>query len=331
MSASEPPPPPRPERLPASGGRRARAAWRRFRHWRRRRPFGAGMFLLPACVAIGLPPYASFRLGDVVLSIRTIGGLSGLLIAVLLLVCAVSLWTRPQYRVAAGVTAIVVSLGALVSSNLGGFLVGTALGLVGGALALAWAPPAGPPDDGERGSAPPALRSAGATVLVFGVLAAAPVVSRPADIRLTAAATVVPSGRAWVLTASVLQLAGLQYLGIGTTRLGDTTVEVLRFTARRVDMTSLRQTSELLDGHTSTITAPPGSVSTATGDPVELLTLRLTGTLSLLGLIGIPVDFTPAHPPPLVLPYLTFTDVTVVNTDLAHARLVIPQAKVTVT
>ncbi|MDQ7807366.1 DUF6114 domain-containing protein [Amycolatopsis sp. A133] len=329
-----------------SSGRRARAAWRRFRDWRRHRPFGAGMFLLPACGAIGLPPYASFRLGDVVLSIRTIGGLSALLIAALLLICAVSLWTRPQYRVAAGVTAIVVSLAALVSTNLGGFVVGTVLGLVGGALALAWAPPADPsagssadrPDDGEPGSSPPAFRSAGATLLVFGALAAVPVVSRSVpneDVRPAAVAAVVPhgppSGRAWVLTASVLSLAGLQYLGIGTTRMGDATVEVLRFTAHRVDMTSLRQTSELVDGHTSTIAAPPGSVSTATGDPVELLTLRLTGTLSLLGLIGIPVDFTPAHPPPLVLPYLTFTDVTVVNTDLKRARLVIPHAKLTVT
>lgn len=331
-----------------SGGQGARAAWSRFRDWRRRRPFGAGVFLLPACVAIGLPPYASFRLGDVVLSIRTIGGLSALLIGALLLICAVSLWTRPQYRVAAGVTAIVVSLAALVSTNLGGFLVGTVLGLVGGALALAWAPPSGPPADepddgrdGEPGASPPAFRSAGATLLIFGALAAVPAGSRSSDqdgvrpAAISAVAAAVPhgppSGRAWVLTASVLRLAGLQYLGIGVTRMGDATVEVLRFTAHRVDMTSLQQTSELVDGHTSTITAPPGSVSTATGDPVELLTLRLTGTLSLLGLIGIPVDFTPAHPPPLVLPYLTFTDVTVVNTDLAHARLVIPHAKLTVT
>ncbi|MEV7098347.1 DUF6114 domain-containing protein [Amycolatopsis sp. NPDC051045] len=328
-----------------SSGRRDRieAAWRRFRDWHRRRPFGAGLFLLAAGVVIGLPPYASFRLGDVVLSIRTIGGLSALLIAALLLICTVALWTRPQYRVAAGVTAIVVSLAALVSSNLGGFLVGTVLGLVGGALALAWAPPAGPsaePDEGregETGSSPSSFRSAGTTILVFGVLAAVPAVSRSAEpvpaAEVSAAAVThgPPSGRAWVLTASVLRLAGLQYLGVGTTRMGDATVAVLRFTAHRVDLTSLRQTSELADGHTGTITAPPGSVSTATGDPVELLTLRLTGTLSLLGLIGIPVDFTPAQPPPLVLPYLTFTDVTVVNTDLKHARLVIPQAKLTVT
>jgi hypothetical protein len=317
MSASEP--------APESPKRTVKAGWRAFRGWRRRRPFGAGLFLLPACVVIGLPPYASFRLGDLVLSIRTIGGLSALLIAVLLLICAVSLWTRPQYRVAAGVTAIVVSLAALVSTNLGGFLIGTVLGLVGGALALAWAPPS----DGEPGrrSPPSPFRAAGVTIVVLGALAAAP----GAGGRSAAAvAPAPPPGRAWVLTAAVLHLSGLQYLGVGTTRMGTATVEVLRFTARRVDVTSLVQTSRLLDGRTGTIAAPPGSVSTATGDPVELLTLRLTGTLSLLGLIGIPVDFTPAHPPPLVLPELTFTGVTVVNTDLAHARLTIPRAKLTI-
>lgn len=306
---------------------RIKAGWRAFRGWRRHRPFGAGMFLLPASVVIGLPPYASFRLGDLVLSIRTLGGVSALLIGALLLICAVSLWFRPQYRVAAGVTALLVSLVALVTSNLGGFLVGTVLGLIGGALALAWAPPAtGELDRGREdgpGSSP--AKAAGITVLLVAMLAVAPAAAPSA--RTTAA----PAGRVWVLTASVLQLTGLQYHGVGTTRVGGVPVEVLRFTASRIDITSLAQTSELVDGHLGRITAPPGSVSTATGHPIELLTLRLKGTLSVLGLIGLPVDFTPDRPPPLVLPSLTFTDVTVVNTDLNHARMTIPAAKITLT
>ncbi|OLZ44155.1 hypothetical protein BS329_37660 [Amycolatopsis coloradensis] len=285
------------------------------------------MFLLPASVVIGLPPYASFRLGDLVLSIRTIGGASALLIAALLLICAVSLWSRPQYRVAAGVTALLVSLIALVSSNLGGFLVGTVLGLIGGALALSWTPPAaGERDrDQEDGPGSSRTRAIGITALFVGALVVVPAASP------SASTTAAPSGRVWVLTASVLRLTGLQYHGVGTTRVGGATVEVLKFTASRIDITSLVQVSELIDGHLGKITAPPGSVSTATGHPIELLTLRLKGTLSLLGLIGLPVDFTPARPPPLVLPSLTFTDVTVVNTDLKHARLAIPDAKITVT
>ncbi|GAA1295316.1 DUF6114 domain-containing protein [Saccharothrix xinjiangensis] len=308
---------------------RVKAGWRAFQGWRRHRPFGAGMFLLPASAVIGLPPYASFRLGDVVLSIRTMGGMSALLIAALLLICAVSLWSRPQYRVAAGVTAILVSLVALVSSNLGGFLVGTALGLVGGALAVSWAPPTADERDGdeEGGSGPSRTRLAGVAVLLVGAVVGAPAASPSAS----AATTAVPSGRVWVLTASVLHLTGLRYHGVSTTRVGGVEVEVLRFTANRIDITSLVQVSELVDGHLGRITAPPGSVSTATGQPIELLTLRLKGTLSVLGLVGLPVDFTPDRPPPLVLPSLTFTDVTVVNTDLRHARLTIPAAKITVT
>ncbi|MCE7000804.1 DUF6114 domain-containing protein [Saccharothrix sp. S26] len=309
---------------------RVKAGWRAFQGWRRRRPFGAGMFLLPASVAVGLPPYASFRLGDVVLSIRTMGGMSALLIGALLLICAVSLWSRPQYRVAAGVTAILVSLVALVSSNLGGFLVGTALGLVGGALAVSWAPPTADEgdDDQEGGSGPSRARLTGVAVLLVGAVVGAPAASPSAS---SATTTAVPSGRVWVLTATALHLTGLQYHGVSTTRVGGATVEVLRFTVDRIDITSLVQVSELVDGHLGRITAPPGSVSTATGQPVELLTLRLKGTLSVLGLVGLPVDFTPDHPPPLVLPSLTFTDVTVVNTDLRHARLTISAAKITIT
>ncbi|MEU3623204.1 hypothetical protein BS329_16950 [Amycolatopsis coloradensis] len=325
---------------------RLKRRWRAFRGWRRQRPFAAGLFLILACVAIGLPPFASFRLGDFVLSIRTIGGMSGLLIAALLLICTGSLWSRPQYRVAAGVTAILVSLVALVSTNLGGFLVGTVLGLVGGALALSWAPPARPattdePDheqDGGTGPPPPRFRAAGTALVVlstFTAVSAAPAPAEPGERAVRASAAAVthgpPSGRVWVLKASVLRLAGLSYLGVGTTEVGGATVEVLRFTANRVEITSLEQSSELVDGRISTISAPPGSVSVATGKPVELFTLRITGTLSLLGLIGIPVDFTPAHPPPLVLPYITLTNVTVVNTDLKHARLSVPHAKLTIT
>jgi hypothetical protein len=342
MSASEPRRRHEKRSPPVRG--RLKSAWRTFHEWRRRRPFGAGSFLLPAGVAIGLPPYASFRLGDLVLSISTIGGVSAVLIAALLAISAVSLWFRPQYRMAAGVMAILVSLVALVTTNLGGFLIGTVLGLVGGALAISWTPPARPatdePDRGGVGRSPSRFRSAGTVILFFGALATVSASSATAEHKpqgvqpfLTASADTrgLTSGRVWVLTASQLRLSGLQYLGIGTTKVGDTTVEVLRFTARRIDIADLEQTSELLDGHTSTITAPPRSTSTATGNPVELLTLRLTGNLSLLGLVGIPVDFTPAHPPPLVLPDITLTDVTTINTDLTHARLTVPGAKITIT
>ncbi|MCG8915204.1 DUF6114 domain-containing protein [Actinokineospora sp. PR83] len=139
--------------IAAAGGQRSRFARRR-----RERPFRAGVFLLVSAVAIAVPPYATFRLGDAVISIRTLGGVSALLIGALMAICGLSLWVRPQYRIAAGTTAALLSLIALVTSNLGGFLVGTLSGLVGSALALAWTdrPRAARAAAGRRSSVPSA-------------------------------------------------------------------------------------------------------------------------------------------------------------------------------
>ena len=43
-----------------------------------------------------------------------------------------------ELRLAAGIVTVLLSLVALVVTNLGGFLVGTILSLLGGALAVAW-------------------------------------------------------------------------------------------------------------------------------------------------------------------------------------------------
>ncbi|SHE76337.1 DUF6114 domain-containing protein [Streptoalloteichus hindustanus] len=118
--------------------RRGAAGWAAFRRWRRGRPFGAGLLVGLGGVVVLAPPYATFRFGDVMIAINTIGGVSSLLIGVLLLVAAGSLWLRPQFRLAAGLAAMVLSLVAVVAANLGGFLVGTLLGVLGAALALAW-------------------------------------------------------------------------------------------------------------------------------------------------------------------------------------------------
>jgi hypothetical protein len=115
-------------------------AWRAFSRWRRSRPFWAGLFLLLSGLVIIFPPFASFKLGAMALSIQTVGGLSGALIGTLLVVCALSMWIRPQFRLAAGIAALILALVALVTTNLGGFLAGTLLGMIGSALAIAWTP-----------------------------------------------------------------------------------------------------------------------------------------------------------------------------------------------
>ena len=115
-------------------------AWHAFGRWRRTRPFWAGLFLLLSGLVIIFPPFASLKLGAMAVSIQTIGGLSGALIGTLLLVCALSMWVRPQFRLAAGIASLILALVALVTTNLGGFIAGTLLGLIGSALALSWTP-----------------------------------------------------------------------------------------------------------------------------------------------------------------------------------------------
>ncbi|EWM16183.1 peptidase C14, caspase catalytic subunit p20 [Kutzneria sp. 744] len=115
-------------------------AWRAFNRWRRSRPFWAGLFLLLSGLIILFPPFASLKLGSMAIAIQTIGGLSGALIGALLVVCALTMWLRPQFRLAAGVASLILSLTALITTNLGGFLLGTLFGLLGSALALSWTP-----------------------------------------------------------------------------------------------------------------------------------------------------------------------------------------------
>ncbi|WP_112262048.1 DUF6114 domain-containing protein [Lentzea terrae] len=128
--------------------------WRGFTAWRRGRPFWAGLFVAIGALIILIPPYANLKLGDMVISIQTLGGVSALLIGSLLAVCAVSLWVAPKFRLAAGFVTVLLSLVALVVTNLGGFLFGTIFSLLGGALAVAWTNEPKKPKKAKNGAEP---------------------------------------------------------------------------------------------------------------------------------------------------------------------------------
>lgn len=112
----------------------------RFRQWRRERAFWAGVFAVLAGVLVLFPPFASFKLGDVVITLNTLTGISATVIGVVLVMCGVSFWMRPQFRLPAGIVTLLVSLVAIVTANFGSFLVGTLCGVIGAALAIAWSP-----------------------------------------------------------------------------------------------------------------------------------------------------------------------------------------------
>ncbi|WP_411101829.1 DUF6114 domain-containing protein [Streptomyces sp. cmx-4-9] len=117
----------------------------RFRAWRGRRPFWAGLFTLLGGFPIAYFPYADLRLGNVTLAMATTGGAGALIIGVLLITLGLALWFQQAIRVFAGVAAILLALVSLPVSNLGGFFMGFLFSMVGGALALSWAP--GQPDE----------------------------------------------------------------------------------------------------------------------------------------------------------------------------------------
>ncbi|MFF2024816.1 DUF6114 domain-containing protein [Streptomyces sp. NPDC058171] len=128
--------------------------WRRsFRHWRGQCPFWAGVLTLLGGLPIMYFPYANLTFGTVTIRMATTAGAGSLIIGVLLIVLGLTMWFQKHSRIFAGVAAILLALVSLVVSNFGGFVAGYALALVGGAMAIAWAPgaPVAVPEPGPDG------------------------------------------------------------------------------------------------------------------------------------------------------------------------------------
>ncbi|MFJ2708515.1 DUF6114 domain-containing protein [Streptomyces sp. NPDC087428] len=113
---------------------------RTFRTWRGNRPFWAGLFTMLGGVPIAYFPYANMHLGNVTLAMSTTAGAGSLIIGVLLITLGLTMWFHSIVRVFAGVAAILLALISIPVANIGGFLIGFVLALLGGALSLSWAP-----------------------------------------------------------------------------------------------------------------------------------------------------------------------------------------------
>ncbi|MFE6775045.1 DUF6114 domain-containing protein [Streptomyces sp. NPDC057702] len=115
-----------------------------FRRWRRGRPFWGGLTTVVAGVEIAAIPLAPLR----VMVLQGVTGFVSVLMGLVLVLMGLSAWFAPYYRGLAGVLAVLVAAGALVLSNLGGFFVGTIVGVLGGSLVFAWQPL--PPPEAPR-------------------------------------------------------------------------------------------------------------------------------------------------------------------------------------
>ncbi|WP_053719732.1 DUF6114 domain-containing protein [Saccharothrix sp. NRRL B-16348] len=122
----------------------------RFTRFRRSCPFVAGVLTTAAglelVVVVGTAPGA--------LRFAGAGAPGSWLLGGVLVVAGATLLFDPARRHFAGVAALVAGLLSLVGANLGGFLVGFLLAVVGGALALAWVPDGDAPRGAHRLESP---------------------------------------------------------------------------------------------------------------------------------------------------------------------------------
>jgi hypothetical protein len=72
-----------------------------------------------------------------------VAGSAGLGVSLPLLACGVVVLRYPALHAISGVVAAALSVLALLTCNVGGLLLGTACGILGGGLAFSWTPPDG--------------------------------------------------------------------------------------------------------------------------------------------------------------------------------------------
>ncbi|MEU6975211.1 DUF6114 domain-containing protein [Streptomyces sp. NPDC046371] len=115
---------------------RAAAAHRWFRAFRRTRPFWGAVWLVAGGWTV-----LRFSLSSVQLIVSTgFGALAGYLTGGGMILCGLVPLVAPRQRYTFGLIGSVLAVVSLVVSNLGGFLLGMALGVLGGAMLVGWGP-----------------------------------------------------------------------------------------------------------------------------------------------------------------------------------------------
>ncbi|MEW2582531.1 DUF6114 domain-containing protein [Streptomyces virginiae] len=120
----------------------------RWRRWRRSRPFWGGLFAIVAGTWICVLPLAPLK----IMLQQGVAGIPSVLMGIVMVVLGLTAWFSPPQRALAGVLTTLIATAALVLSNLGGFLIGTLLGILGGGLMFAWQPYAAQRAGGATGA-----------------------------------------------------------------------------------------------------------------------------------------------------------------------------------
>ncbi|MFE6719108.1 DUF6114 domain-containing protein [Streptomyces albidoflavus] len=147
---------------PATRGARVLAGVRRGRAWfrsfRRTRPFWGGVWLVAGGWTV-----LKFSLAPMQLVVSTgFDGIAGYLLGGGMILSGLVPLAAPQQRYTFGIIGAVLAVVSLVASNLGGFLLGMVLGVLGGSMMVGWGPKR-PARRGRRSAAGAAASSSGET------------------------------------------------------------------------------------------------------------------------------------------------------------------------
>lgn len=298
-------------------------ARRAFRRWRRTRPFWAGLLLVlggAELLAVPLSPVT-------VLVSLGLGGLAAIGIGLALIVAGLFLWYAPATRRYVSLHALILSVLSFAATNLGGFLVGMALGIAGSAMGFGWTPAAPPPDDPAApppgpGAPPQEPGGAGpkalAAVLPLVLLAA---VGTPAAHRAEAAPRADGEVRAAAVPPTVRTTLfaphGFAFAGVTRVPTAKGPLKVLVLTMRAASLADYRLTTR--DGGGAELAL--GADTLELSGRVTLYLTRFSGCLEGLLCVTFSPDGLPV--PPVVPPFVFMTDVTaeqaLVTSDLIVA------------
>ncbi|WP_166788705.1 DUF6114 domain-containing protein [Cryobacterium sp. HLT2-28] len=128
----------------AAAGPDEPGAGSRFGRWYRTRPAIGG--LLIAVAGIEMLFSGQLDLGNIRIQVG-IEGMQAMILPVALITLGVLILAMPAHRMFYGVMSLTFSIYALVGVNLGGFFIGTLLGLIGGVMAVSWMPRRAPTAD----------------------------------------------------------------------------------------------------------------------------------------------------------------------------------------
>lgn len=299
-----------------------------FRTWRRSRPFIAGLLLICAGAVIVAPAYMTLEILDLLVVISTISGVSTLLIGALLIMFGIGAWLKPATAPYLGVLSIIIGVIALPTSNFGGFLLGTGLAIVGGALALAWEPRDRPKsrrkrnrkraknkeigvdeerieesdstedDGGEQDSTESITRKwkAPSRSVISVITGALCIVGGGVSLSGGGTPAVAQDsqhldfvGETSSVTADEIVVSGNARVGLVDVQTQQGTVRMIELSGNKVAVDNIRFGLPGESGE-SILGTGPGEISTLTGNPAVLRTRTLTATPAVNGVPTIPVS-----------------------------------------